>query len=346
MNHSSNEKNKIVECLKNSLRHSVSAHNSQPFQLKYFSEDKIEVWAMRDRLLGEADNENKAFYASLGTLFESISLSLCKLSAPYDVALVDMINIPNEIELLSSIFLVAVFKIYPSQSRTDEDKELCQMLEKRFSHRGEFEKLKYELPALIDLQSCRIHFIQNKMDKKNIAKIYDEINYKFLSKKNYAKELYTWMRLFSNHKNWSTDGLNRQALNLSLIEAIGAKLILSTFLHGVLKKIKMLKPILSEMHYTAHAPAIAVITGQSTNAFDAGRGMMRGWLALTKLGLYGSSMSALLDTEFSRTKILTYVNSSDIAIYGIFRVGHLPADKQFFERIRLPSEITFQEIRN
>jgi hypothetical protein len=201
-----------------------------------------------------------------------------------------------------------------------------------------------ETYAIFDVQQQLVKFgfriVQDSKDKQLTAQLYNKVNLKFLLKKGYVEELYSWMRFSKKDDRWSKDGLNSESLALSLIESAGASVVLKPKVFRFLNKLNMAGVLVDEADKITSAPfLVAIPAPKDTSDFEKGRLFLRFWLKLTDLGLFGAPLSLLTDSEEAvETLKPVFGLSSSEDFVNILRVGRLPKNYSRYEPARLSTE--------
>lgn len=291
---------------------SISAHNVQPFRLAFRSEDLLEVYVDEQRLLPIGDPHFKDLRQSLGAFVETLHLALSEHG--FDVKAVAIQEKPSSGQPMAKL------ELHAGAAKDSLYSQLAQ----RFSYRGKFSG-KVEISEKIVVgERFSLEFLTETKDLKEISKLFDDVNYRFLILPGYIEELYSWMRFSPSHPRWASDGLNTEAMNLAGVEAWGASVVLKAAVFKFLAKIGLAKALVSEAAQIQSASGLAVILCDSDNDFDKGQAFMRGWLKLTELGLYGAPLSLLTDDKKALEIVAAKISIKGKYIVNILRVGPLP----------------------
>lgn len=296
---------KIKEFIEKYTAFAISAHNVQPFDFKLI-DHSVEVVVDPERHLPAADPKEKDLRMSFGALFETLSIA----------------GAHEGFELKYEISGKNQWRI-DFKEAAKKQHELYEFLSKRFSFRGVFKKQDI-LNNLMNSKESHLFFDTQLETKKKIAQKYDEVNMRSLLQPGYIEELYTWLRLSRKHKNWSTDGLNAEAIALSSIEASGAKILMHPkVLRGLSGVIK---------HFIPEAPKIisapylvAIAAPNDLSEIECGRLFLRSWLQLTELHLFGNPLSILTDYKDSTDLVMeTFRIPNHLKLVNVIRCGLLP----------------------
>lgn len=299
---------------------SISAHNVQPFRLRWISEERFEVLGDRARLLPAADPHLKDLRMSAGALFETLRLSLTTKAVALSVE-----SLKENPDLSLPFFPVLCLRLSPQPGLAADP--LATQLPRRFSYRGAFQgKPATPPPAHLDLDDLRLVFLSDNGKKNDLAKLFDRVNMKFLSLPGYVEELHSWMRFSPAHPRWSRDGLNAESMALSGLETWGASVVMKPGVFSALNSLGLATALVAEGPKIRSASTVVALTGPRRGPFEAGREFLRGWLALTGLDLFGAPLSLLTDDKDAlvAVKDLFGVPASS-EVYNVLRVGPLPS---------------------
>ena len=159
------------------------------------------------------------------------------------------------------------------------------------------------------------------------AGLYDDAAWGFVGRPEYHAELHRWMRLSARHPDWARDGLNAECMALSGVERAAASVLLRPRGFGVLRRVGLAKPVISEAAQTRSASALLLFTpARSLGDFDVGRRFYRLWLEVTALGLAMVPMSALSDSPDARERLCREHGVPEgRRLANVLRVGRVPA---------------------
>lgn len=306
---------------------SISAHNSQPFKIA-MKDNELLISVDESRLLPIADPREKDLFMSLGALLETISIGL----GPERKKI-------SDVKIISNFKVKKVIATAKIIDDPNQHEDMTELLHKRFSYRGKFEK-KVSVPKKIIIDDeLYIFTFTNDAVLKEMGRLYDNVNFKFLSQKGYIEELSSWLRFSPKGKNWSKDGINTDAMALTPLEAKGASYVLRPKIFSLLSHLKVVKPLISELATIESSSALAIIVSKKADVINRGADFMRAWLKLTEMNLYGAPLSLLTDDDHSLHLIRNRLGlKSKETIVNILRVGPLPPKYKIPERARLSKE--------
>jgi hypothetical protein len=314
------------------MKFSISAHNSQPFQI---SEDQLifKIWYESDRLLPVADPQHKDLFTSLGALFETLNAFASLKKKSLEI-------VSHQTQLVGDRPLLE-FKVNEGK---DSEFINISLYENRFSYRGIFRKKLQKEKQKISTDHAFIVEEKNKIDQ--IAQLFDEVNFEAMVSKGYIEELYKWLRFDSVNPRWSQDGLNSEAMALSGIENWGASKVLQPKLFRFLSSIGLGRLLIQESEKIKSALGLWVIWAPSAaDAFECGRIFQREWVNLTAHRIFGAPLSVLTDREDKSIQLKEILGlREDQKLVNVLRVGFLepqysrykPARKSTAENIRNP----------
>jgi len=172
---------------------------------------------------------------------------------------------------------------------------LCNQLERRRCYRGVF-KGKLDPEGFSRIESLGWKMLTTAGDVLEVAKLYDQSTVAFMRGDGFADELYDWLRLRRNHCNYLKDGLNREAMSLSPLEGFVADILMRPRVVNLLGRLGLLAQIVTEAPQINSSSGIAVWIVQGDEIpFNSGRKLLRAWLGMTELDIYGCPLSSVTD---------------------------------------------------
>ncbi len=315
-----------------------SAHNTQPFSILFKQED-ILIMANPKRLLPIADPHNRDFFISLGAYIESINIALLD---QHQVKLVEskfFIEPHEDLKIKNENFKILCLKLH--QEKKDKNNHLSlHLLNQRFTFRGLLTPFNKDHFNTLDqhLQDHpHLHSIKKNELIKHIAKLYDDINYQFIIRPGYLKELYYWMRFSKKNPRWSEDGMNAESLSLHPIESFFARYILKPAIFNLFKLLSLGKLVITEAPKVKSSQAIVAITAnKDLSWYEQGKVFLKSWLELTELNFYGAPLSLLVEDPTSLNYLKDKLNLNDqTEIINILRIGNLPENYKVPDRVRI-----------
>ncbi|WP_108819294.1 hypothetical protein [Pseudovibrio sp. Alg231-02] len=303
-----------------------SVHNVQPARWRRAPGGRIEVIADLTRALPAADPHNQDVALSCGCAIEGMLIALSAIGLAGCVE--NMANLSAERGDLAPV--VATIKIV--QGGRDS---LYPFMAQRYTWRSAFQPSQ---PTELDALQSWDHRVSDATvttDPSAIAMLSvlnDKASLRFMSEPRYRAELVSWMRLQKRHSRYALDGMNLEALHMSVFEGIGAGLVLSPSVFPFLRRLGLASGIVSEDKKTTSVSAIALFhRPREENRIVSGRAFYRFWLKITELGFTGWPMAALADDEAT--------NQTCCKHFGI------PEDHQFINAMRLGKVFEQPQVR-
>lgn len=313
------------------MKFSVSAHNSQPFQIGQ-SGNTFQIWGDPKRLLPVADPHFKDLFTSLGALYETLNSFASARSAKLDI-----LTRQQELNLEKPLL----------EFEVTEHRQMgfvnLSLYEKRFSYRGSFsEKLQVSHQSIITDNG----FLFGEKEKvKAMATLFDQVNFEAMISSGYIEELYKWLRFERSHPLWAKDGLNAEAMALKGLEKWGASHVLQPKLFHFLNSLGLAKFLIQESSKIISARGLWVIWAPRTyDAFECGRIFQREWVNVTGYQLFGAPLSVLTDREDKATEVRGILGlSEDQKLVNVLRIGFLDPR---YSRYKPSRKISEENIRN
>lgn len=309
-----------------------SAHNVQPVVVQRAG-DLITILQDEDRTLKIGDPHGYDNDISIGAFYESLKIGL----QAQGIQALDLTELFNQETLLNggrNLKARFQFKVAESGDPSAMAQAIAdsERLIKRRSYRGKFQKANAQhREGLNELAKLGLgwNFVTERSEISRIAELYDECSYEFLKQSPYQEELFHWMRLSDKNPHYYVDGLNREALALSSIEAWFGNLLLEPKRFEKLKSIGLSKALVSEAPIIKSSLAIgAIFVDQKLSAFESGQLFVRAWSHLAEYGLYACPLSALSDSPVGRV-YFEKIQPPGTRLLNLLRVGPVSREKVF-----------------
>lgn len=200
---------------------------------------------------------------------------------------------------------------------------LAEWLDKRASWRGKFLAPTGADRAAAKLLEAADAIVVTAPDALALlGRTFDAASYGFMRDGAFRGELRGWMRLRRHHPCWARDGLNAEAMAMSSVEAIGAKLVLGS-LFGPLDRLRIAPVLLAEGTKVAAAAGVILFHRPVTEApFESGRNFLRLWLGIERIGMGAAVLAALADDRQAAAHIATtHEIPAGHRLVSAFRVG-------------------------
>ncbi len=302
---------------------SPSVHNVQPARWRIEGEALVLLEDMSRRLsVGDPEGHDAAI--SLGASVEGLAIAASQHGL---WAAVTMLNgDTSPLREVARITFTKGAKLDP----------LAPILGKRASWRGEFHAPTDEDRAAAKALEGpdRILLLRPKRIRA-LASFYDMASLGFMRNAAFRKELVSWMRLKPSHKDWSRDGLNAEAMGLSRMEAMGAKIVLGR-LFKPLDLFGFSDRLLGEKDSFENAVGVVLFHRPSDeDPFESGRHFHRLWLEIDALGLGANVLAAVADDPEISASVSSSVRiPQGRRLVSAFRFGK--RDGERFAPARLP----------
>lgn len=286
-----------------------SVHNTQPARFR-LEEGRILVAADPACRLAAGDPQGRDAGLSCGAAVEALAIAL----AGQGIA----VHCDDRWEAMDHA-TVTGFRLAAVVTAAEVAKPdpLDAALEQRFTHRGAFRPS----PSLPDMRSEDAVLVTDPVAIARIAALNDRVSLQVMRRSQDRAELLAWMRLSPRHPQWARDGMNREALRMSMVEAWGARLVLGP-LWGVVDALRLSPMLTAEAARTRSAAMIAAFhrpAGESP--VTTGRAYLRLVLTAAAQGMAMWPMAALADDSATRTRL-----SADLG---------LPEGRQLIQMVRL-----------
>jgi hypothetical protein len=317
--------------------HAISFYNSQPFKFKFVAETQFEIFVDPHRFLLSSDPHLKNIQMSFGALLETLELGLLTRGLTLQLKT----RIPTHASMNECWGHGEV--LVGSKKRSEF---AMNDLERRFSYRGGFNKSANEAWKILNKITEPINvshlarLIINPEIQSEVARLFDQMNIKYLQSPGSMEYLYPWLRFSPKNPQWSLDGLNAKALAVSRINSISASLLLKPVFFRSLIKTGIAKAFVSDASKIKAAMGLWVIYApREANFVEMGRIFMREWLRMTQKGLFGAPLSVLADEPSIQGDLKTILGiPASGQIVNILRAGPLPPSYRKYPRARLKAE--------
>lgn len=307
-----------------------SVHNIQPSRWRQDG-GVIELLGVPGRSIPVADPEWRDWRLSHGAALEGLVIALA--GRGLQIAQLD-IEAPRAMSPASPTQTIARFKLASLDNRPAPDPTAT-----RVSWRGTFRPMDGQTSAALDrLAAARddLVLVREAAAISNAATLCDRAALFFLRDGGHRRELLEWLRLARSHAGYLRDGLNAEAMALSVIEAWGAGLVLGP-LFTLLDRVGLAALLVAEHAKTKSAAAVVLFHRPSgEDAFMSGRAFYRAWLEMERQGLRGCPISVLADWSEARDALAAENGiAASRQIISVFRIGH-PTGEPKLAHARLP----------
>lgn len=296
---------------------SPNVHNIQPTLWRLVDADTIALVQSPTRSLPVGDATGRDALASHGAALEGMIIA----ASARGIALSPAAAQSGEVARVSV-------------TGTATPDPLAAYLTRRRTYRGAFDKARKAeaRKALAQLSRPDIHLITDEAQIKQIAALTDQATMRTFRNRPYRQELTSWMRLTKADRNWSRDGLNAQAMNMSAPLAVAAGVVMTYPMFEVLDKLQLAAMLTGEAAVTNSAAALVTfVQDRDADPLQTGRDWHRMWLELTALGLSASPLTILGDDEKAASEMARRLNLAPrqrvvtVLRTGMVDAGILPA---------------------
>lgn len=318
----------VQERLVGAARLAPSAHNTQPVRWRFRPDRSIELLADTSRRLPCADPRDRDLALSCGTALEGTVMALASLG-------VGVVSI-EECASDGSAALRPVARLMPGGSAPKDP--LAHWVGERHTWRGGFGQASREQMRSLQAWAATaddVHLVMAPADREWLAELNDDVTAGLLRDPQWRRELCDWMRLSRSHPQYGRDGMNRDALGMNALEAVGAGWVLGRAFPW-LDRVALAAPLAAERARSLSASAIVLLHRPvEETPLQSGRVFYRRWLELTSLGFSAWPMSAAVDDPAGAARIAAgFGVRDDRRLLAAWRVGTtkgiVPA------RVRLP----------
>jgi nitroreductase len=304
-------------------RFSPSVHNVQPTRWRLRPDGVVWVLDAPERRLPVGDPTGRDALASHGAAVEGFAIAASVRGFKVSVAPVEG--------------AVAQLTLSPG-ARPDP---LASFLQRRRTYRGPFRNGAGAAELATLAAACRDLLLVNDADRiAAVARLNDAASLRTFRRRDFRLELLSWMRLSRNHPDWSRDGLNAEAMNMSPAEALGAGIALRPSVFEALDRMGVAGPITGEAAVVRSALSLAVFAaGLDEPPFDTGRRWHRAWLEIERVGLSAAPMTVLGDDPEAAAAVAQCAGVPEGSrVVTVFRLG-VPAG-----RIPQPARLPVDEL--
>jgi len=314
-----------------------TVHNTQPARWRRGKDSSFVLCGDRNRMIPAADPAGRDWRLSIGAHFEGLALAVAArgLHAEAQFSSAHVAVEPETAERIHQEVARIVFRSVPAS----EGSKQHLPIRSRASWRGGFvtsnEEADTDVAAFSKLRDDCV-LVTNRTEVAQIAKLGDAAAMHFLRDDEHRLELVAWLRLLKSHPNYFADGLNREAMSLSLLESFGAAIVLGPAF-ATLDSMGLAAPLLSEHSKTSAASAIVLFhRPKGEDPFEMGRAFYRAWLDMELCGLVGCPISVLADCPETNGQLSTQHHIPQTReLVSVFRVGR-PTGKRSISHARLP----------
>ena len=312
-----------------------SAHNTQPWRLRW-RKDELQVYVSEKRMLRIADPEGFDTLHAIGAVLENLLLTLRQLGFEGEYQVTDNWNLSKPVVRIR----------WRSVAGLTPDPTLYRMIPIRrtsrltYLHEPIVPRILAEISAAVACPS-KLYLLTDPAAIAETRSLAARSGAQALGNRDYAAELYRWMRFSRRDSSWYRDGLNAECMGWNAVEAGLARQFLKPTFATILAKSRWTRWLYADPDEQApFAPALCLLTSADSSFaghLNAGRNLQRVWLTASAHGLVTHPISAAVDYPSSRGRVLELfgVGRGEIHI-NLFRLGK--SSKTAARSARLPAD--------
>jgi len=291
-------------------RRAPSAHNTQPWVLRY-TDDAVDVhWDPR-RALPDSDPTRRDLFLSLGAFIETCLV----------VAASAGLRVRASIAVDHAALRAA--RLMPDAAVYDTPFSIEAVRQRRCA-RGGYAPGMLDPATLAALTGLGADLRQ--VPARDLVGPLAEADRWMFGTPAVVSELRAWMRLSPKHPRYHLDGLTGRAMALSRVEAAGLAAMISPRTYPLTRRLGA--PALlaaASKGLLRYDGSVLIVVGSPVTpetVIDSGRALVRVWLALSERGLHVHPLSQLLDCAATAARLTARLDlAPDEAPLAVFRTG-------------------------
>ncbi|MEV4138417.1 hypothetical protein AB0J72_40385 [Dactylosporangium sp. NPDC049742] len=299
-----------LRALEDDCRRAPSAHNTQPWVLRY-GDDAVDVHWDPSRALPDSDPTRRDLFLSLGAFIET-----CLIVAA-DAGLPVRASVSVDRASLRAARLMPDSAVY-------ETPFTLASVRQRGCARGGYAPGTLDTGTLAALAGLGADLRQ--LPSRSLVKPLAAADRWMFGTPAVVAELREWMRLSPKHPRYGLDGLTDRAMALSRVEASGLAAMIGPRAYRVTRRLG--GPALlaaASKGLLRYDGSVLVLVGSAVTpeeVIEHGRALVRVWLALSERGLAVHPLSQLLDCTATGTRLAERLGlAPDEAPLAVFRTG-------------------------
>ncbi|GIF22468.1 hypothetical protein BJ973_002792 [Actinoplanes tereljensis] len=284
-------------------RRAPSAHNTQPWILRY-AEEEVTVHWDPDRALPDSDPTRRDLFLSLGAFVETCLI----VATGAGLAVRAEIAVDEDERRVARIVAAGTAYATPF-SAAAVDRRRCA--------RGPYR------PGHLPEPTAGVR----RLPSRRLAGMLSESDRRMFGTPAVARELRQWLRLSPRHPRYALDGLTDRALGLSRLEAAGLAAALSPVAYAAGRRLGLPAVLAaSPRSLLRYDGDVLVLVGRADTAehlVEQGRTLMRVWLDLSERGLAVHPLSQILDCAATARTLEGLLGLEvGFSALAVFRAGH------------------------
>ncbi len=313
-------KQELIKKIVSETNLAPSTHNTQPARWSFLENTSILLSAGCTRFLPAGGPINRDAALSCGAALEGTIMALAEVGIK--ATNIDDLWAANDCVTIKGHRLAAKINIKGDAVSFPLNKAIT----KRFTWRAKFLPCENTMTQALNKWSrskSDVTLAISKSDIDFLSQQNDKSSLHFMRDKAFRNELVEWMRLSTSHQNYTCDGLNLDALQMSAIEGFGAKIVLGTGLFNALDSMRLAKPLIGEEAQTKSSSAITLFhRPKDESPIETGRAFYRFWLEMTDLGFSAWPMAVVADNEESANECAERFSiPQEHRLVNVLRVG-------------------------
>ena len=297
-----------------------SAHNTQPWVLEY-SDTTIELRFDPSRTLPISDPTGRDLLLSLGAFVETCLIGASE--AGFRIEFVADIDLEKQ----------RIGRFVPSAQMYQTPFGINDIMRRQTS------RLCYEPSRLPDTIADDLRGLLSMdtglrhLAPRGILGLFVTADHEMLGSRAVVDELRSWMRLSKRDPLYNLDGLTAECLDLSGIQALGLRILLSKGVYPLVRVTRLYRVLtIISAQLLRRDGSVLVLTSKSTTdsgTLEAGRVLLRLWLHLGRHGYYTHPLSQIIDSPTTARLLAERAGMGPEAhIVSVFRVGKSPVPAQ------------------
>lgn len=300
-----------------------SPHNTQPWRLRWL-ENELQVYVAEERMLRVADPEGFDTLHAIGAVLEHLLLTLRQLGFEGEYEVADHWTLDQP----------AVQLRWRARPGLRPDATLYRMIPIRRTSRQAYSQEPIAPRTLSEIRAAalcpsKLYLLTDPAAIDEIRSLAARSWAQALRNRNYAAELYRWMRFSRRDSSWYRDGLSAECMGWSAFQAAFVRQFVRPAFAAILSKSRWTRWLYTNTdQQTPFAPALCLLTTADCSFaghLNGGRNLQRVWLTAAAHGLVTHPLSAAVDDPSSRVRVfeLFGVGPGEIHI-NLFRLGKSP----------------------
>jgi hypothetical protein len=291
-------------------RRAPSAHNTQPWVLRYAA-DAVDVHWDPERALPESDPTRRDLFLSLGAFIET-----CLIVAA-------SAGLPVRADLAVDDVALRAARLVPGSSLYDTPFTVASVQQRRCARGG-------YAPGTLDPATLAALTVfgadLRQVPTRGLVAPLAEADRWMFGTPAVVSELRSWMRLSPKHPRYQLDGLTDRTMALSRVEATGLAAMIAPRAYPVTRRLGGAALLAAASKgLLRYDGSVLVLVGSAATpeaVIGHGRALVRVWLALSERGLNVHPLSQLLDCGATAARLASHLGlAPDESPLAVFRTG-------------------------